>query len=227
MKVLIDIGHPAHVHLFKNFILFLQNNNHTVITVSRDKDITVELLNYYNIKHIILSVASHSLIGMFKEFITRTYKIWRLHRKLKFDIAIGTSISIGYLSMMSTVKSYNFCEDDDSVIPLQATLSYPFSNYIINPVGIKYKIWSKKRILHASYHELAYLHPNHFTPNKEILKKYSLTSYEYIVIRKSALTAHHDINAKGLDQKIWNKINNLIKNYPQIHNKENEKNHKI
>lgn len=128
---------------------------------------------------------------------------------------------------MTGVKSFNFNEDDDDYVPFYTLLAYPFSTRIINPSCLRYRDYRKKRIFHNSYHKLAYLHPNNFKPDTNILKKYNLKPNRYIIVRKSALRAHHDIGAKGINEKIWNEILNAIKDYPQIISKEDSKTHDI
>ena len=49
MKILIDIGHPAHVHLFRNMIKQLHIDGHKLQITARDKEVTFKLLNYYKI----------------------------------------------------------------------------------------------------------------------------------------------------------------------------------
>jgi len=227
MNILFDIGHPAHVHLFKNFISYLKNNNHFVEVITRSKDVTVELLNHYDIKYKKLSTPGKGLMGMAIELLERDLKLFKLHCRVKFDFAIGTSVSIGHLSVISKTKSFNFNEDDDDIVALYAFISYPFSSKIINPTCLRYSKWKKKRILHNSYHELAYLHPNNFMPDIGILKKYNLQHNKYIIIRNSALEAHHDSGVKGLEGKIWGNIEEIIKDYPKVTSKENEKSHRI
>ncbi|MCF8265966.1 MAG: DUF354 domain-containing protein, partial [Melioribacteraceae bacterium] len=51
MKVLIDIGHPAHVHYFKNLIIQLVNFGETVLVVARDKEVSHLLLDSNNIPY--------------------------------------------------------------------------------------------------------------------------------------------------------------------------------
>ncbi|MCD4744377.1 MAG: DUF354 domain-containing protein [Desulfobacteraceae bacterium] len=227
MNILFDIGHPAHVHLFKNLIKHLKKNNN-VIVVSRDKDIVEQLLDHYKINHYSISKPRKNIFGMVKEMLKRDYEIYKLHKKFKFDIAIGTSVSIGHLSMVSKIKSYNFNEDDDSAIPLYGLASYPFSTKIINPSCIKYARWKRKRIHYNSYHELAYLHPDNFKPDIKILDKYQLKANEYIIIRKSALNAHHDFNAKGIEKdNLWTEIEKITNNIPKIISEENKKTYQI
>ena len=43
--------------------------------------------------------------------------------KKKIHIAFGTSVSIGHISQFTKLKSYNFNEDDDLIIPLYAYYS--------------------------------------------------------------------------------------------------------
>ena len=211
MNILFDIGHPAHVHLFKNFIQFLNNNGHSIIVTSRNKDVTHKLLDKYKITHKTLTQPQKTFFGMIYEIIIRDLSILRLHLKYKFDLSFGTSISIGHLSLFSKTKSFNFNEDDDDIVPLYAYVSYPFSNVIVNPTCLRFKRWKNKRILHNSYHELAYLHPDNFTPDINVLGKYDLKPNKFIVIRYSALDAHHDKGAQGLRGNIWEQIEELIK----------------
>jgi predicted glycosyltransferase len=82
-------------------------------------------------------------------------------------------------------------------------------------------------LLHNSYHELAYLHPDFFTPDEAVIKKYGFSPYTYIIIRNSALKAHHDIGAKGLSGEVWDRVNKVIKDYPQITSHEGAKSQKI
>ena len=40
MKFFIEIGHPANVHYFKNFIFKINELGHSVIVIARDSDVT-------------------------------------------------------------------------------------------------------------------------------------------------------------------------------------------
>jgi len=37
MKIIADIGHPAHVHLFKNFIKEMENRQHKIVGLLHKK----------------------------------------------------------------------------------------------------------------------------------------------------------------------------------------------
>ena len=51
MKILFDIGHPAHVHLFRNAVNILEKKGHELKITARDKDIALDLLNNYGFSY--------------------------------------------------------------------------------------------------------------------------------------------------------------------------------
>lgn len=227
MNVLFDIIHPAHVHLFKNFVKYLKENKHQVIVTSRAKDVTNELLNHYGIEHIPITKPSPKGIKLFTEQLIRDCKIIVLNHKYKFDFAYGTSASIGLLSLLGKTSSLVFNEDDDSSQPVFCLKSYPFASEIWMPEKTTHYKWLKKRKFYNSYHELAYLHPDNFAPNEKIPESYGLERGKYILVRHSALDAHHDIGVTGLRGRIWECVSEIIKDYPKIESKEKEKSHQI
>jgi predicted glycosyltransferase len=57
----------------------------------------------------------------------------------------------------------------------------------------------KKNIPYNGYHELAYLHPNRFTPDASVLSEIGVKAGEtYFVLRFNAFKAHHDVGVQGL-----------------------------
>ena len=44
MRILIDIGHPGHVHLFKNFAKEMQRKGHEFLFTCRQKEFEIEML---------------------------------------------------------------------------------------------------------------------------------------------------------------------------------------
>lgn len=198
MNILFDLGHAAHVHLFRAMIQQLQQQGHQITVVSRDKPHVIELLDSYQITHQCLSRPGKGLLGLFVEWVNRTWQIVRLHQRQQFDLAIGTSVSISYLSLFGNVISINVQEDDDAVVPLHVLLAYPFSSYIVNPAMLQFDRFSQKRLLHQSLHEMAYLSAAVFEPDVQVLTKYQLRPFQYLIVRKVKLDAHHDAGQSGL-----------------------------
>lgn len=52
MRILIDIGHPAHVHLFKNFTHEMEKRGHELLFTCRDKEFEIALLEYNKLKYV-------------------------------------------------------------------------------------------------------------------------------------------------------------------------------
>lgn len=226
MNILFDINHPAHVHLFKNLIKHLIPN-HKIVVTARQKDVTTILLEHHNIDYMALSEISNNSTGLIAELLIKDYKTLLLHLKHKFDIGIGTSYSIPHVSFISRMKSYFFNEDDDRLSKFNDLFVQPFATKIINPKCLYISSLKAKRVLYNSYHELAYLHPNNFTPNIALLKKYDLVDKKYVILRLNSLQAHHDIGAKGISNEMYLKIKALLKDYIIIESRENSKTHQI
>ena len=83
MRVLVDIGHPAHVHFFKNTIWSLEKKGHQVMVVSRDKDVVIELLNAYRIPHTVLSKVKPGKINLFEEWFIREFKTFKIAQTIR------------------------------------------------------------------------------------------------------------------------------------------------
>lgn len=223
MQVLFDIGHPAHVHLFRSLIVYIQQRGCGVVVVSRDKDVCRQLLNHYAIEFQGLGAVRSGPLGMARELLCRDAQIVALHRRHHFALALGSSVSVAHLTALCGVPSFCFTEDDDSVVPLYAWSTYPFATRIINPAVLKYRRWGAKRILYDSYQELAYLHPAHFSPDRSVPARYGLLPGQYVVVRKSALRAHHDVGARGLNDELWEKLGARLSGLPLVWSVENDR----
>lgn len=208
MKVLFYMGHPAHFHLFKNVIKNLEAKGHTVFITSKKKDLLDDLLTgarmkYYNILAEGREDDKFSiLMGMFK----RDFRLFMLVRKLRPDILVGTSVENSHVGPLFRIPVINVNEDDVNVVPLYAKLSYPGASVILSPVVCNNGKWESKSVKYESYHELAYLHPNHFTPDKRVVEKYFSADKPYFIIRFAKLNAHHDEGIKGIDAALAERI---------------------
>jgi predicted glycosyltransferase len=201
MKVLIDIGHPAHVHFYKNTIKELESRGHEVLVTARDKEVTVKLLDAYGIEHTVLSSMKQGKGNLIKEWIIRDYKLLQISRKFKPDVLTGIlNPPVAHVSWLLRKKSIIFNDTEHATFAQKIT--YPFSDVIcipscyMNPVGIK-------NVVYEGYHELAYLHPKYFTPNPSVLQEMGLTEDDrFIIVRFVSWGAHHDVGHHGIKDKI-------------------------
>lgn len=217
-RLLFDLGHPAHVHLFRNLIKKVMSEGGDVLAVSRDKDVTVDLCNAYGISQRVLSRAySGNLIAGFREFIQRTVKLLRIAQRFKPDALLGTSMSIGPVGKTIRRPSFVFNEDDAAYVPLMAKFVYPVCTYVITPDCLKHENYGTKHLMYPGYHELAYLHPDHFIPDPAVPRSIGLDiDKNYYIIRFVSLKAHHDINAGGLPLGAARTLINVLSNHGTV-----------
>lgn len=119
---------------------------------------------------------------------------------------------------MRHIPVINCNEDDATVVPLYARLSYPGASVILAPQVCDCGKWESKAIKYPSYQELAYLHPNHFTADKAVVEQYSIqTEKPYFILRFAGLHAHHDGGVKGINTEIAQRLIDILKPHGNIY----------
>jgi predicted glycosyltransferase len=108
MRILVAIGHPAQVHLFKNFIWEMQKKGHKVFVTAKDDKSMTDLLKAYNIKFINLGKKGTGLKGKIFKQIIFDLKILRCLYKYNIDVAMGTAMSVTHACLLHKSKSYIF-----------------------------------------------------------------------------------------------------------------------
>ncbi len=203
MRIMIDILHPAHVHFFRNFIKEMQKKGHKILVTARKKDVALDLLKLYKIKHEVLSEIKPGKLNMIKELISRDIKFIKLAKKFKPDLTMGL--------MGATIATTNPFLKSKAIVCWDTEHS-KFSNFVvymmcdtvINPSCYEGNLNKnpKKYIRYKGYHELAYLHPNRFKPNPAVLKKTGLQkSDKFFIVRFVSWQASHDASDKGFTDK--------------------------
>lgn len=203
MKIFIDIGHPAHVHYFKNFIHEMRSKGHHFFITSRDKEMSHYLLKKENISFVNRGKGYNSVIG--KIYYMFKADLFILKNALRFrpDIFIGFA-SFYTAQVSSILRKPSIVLDDTENGKFQQLCYRPFADYILSPTTFS-KSFGKKHLKFNSYLELSYLHPNYFEPNFEKLKDLNLKEGEkFIICRFVSWNANHDFGHTGIS--IANKI---------------------
>ena len=197
MKILIDMGHPAHVHLFKNFIWEMEKKDYEVLITARKKEITLNLLDKYGFDYITVGEMKGGKFNLMKEWILRDVKILKLTLDFNPDILIGMhNPAVSHVAKMLRKKSIIFTDTEHA--KLANWVTFPFADVILTPSCFKCDL-GKKQIRYNGYHELAYLHPNYFTPNPAVLDEMGLSKDDtFIILRFVSWSASHDIGHSGL-----------------------------
>ncbi|MDA7625734.1 DUF354 domain-containing protein [bacterium] len=220
MHYLFHLGHPAHFHLFKNPIAHLKSRGHRISVLIKKKDILEDLMQRSGIEYvnILQEGRKDTKVGLLIGMIKRDWRLFWYCVKHKPNLLIGTSVEIGHVGTILGIPSINVNEDDAAVVPLYAKLSYPWCSHILSPVVCDNGKWERKSIKYEGYHELAYLHPDNFTPSIEKVKQYNIaTDKPFFLIRFAKLTAHHDEGIQGINDKLALEIINILKPNGQIY----------
>lgn len=210
MNVLFDINHPAHVHLLRNTYYILTEHGHQVLVAVKEIPAAIKLLKLYDIPYVNIGKKDDALAKKGLDQLMFDLRILKLVREHHIDLGIGSSINLPHVSKLSRMKSIVLDDDDDDAEPLFVKFGHPFADAILTPSAIKRK--SKKAVYVDSYHELAYLHPNRFTPDPTVLREVGLKEGEpFFILRFNAFKAHHDVGAEGLSIENKRRLVELLK----------------
>lgn len=214
MKILIDIGHPKHVHFFRNMYRLFKEKGHEILITCRDKDVNMDLLEKYNIPYISRGKGSNSIVG--KILYMLVIDVWLLFVALRFrpDIMLGfSSIYPSHVSMF--IKAPYYCITDTEHT-MENKLFAPFSKYVITPKCFRGS-FGKKHVTFDSYLELAYLHPKYFQPDKTVLKKLNVDEGEiFSIVRFVSWNASHDIGHTGISMENKIKVVDALLKYGKV-----------
>lgn len=202
MRILIDIGHPGHVHLFRPFALSMIRKGHQILFTCREKEFEIDLLK----------AAGFDFISFGKKYKTTLGKLWglikfdllELKAALKFKPDVYLSHGSPYAAQVAWLLGKPHISLEDTFNFEQIRFYKAFSKVILTSM-YDHPDLGKNNIKYSGYHELAYLHPKVFTPNSNVMTELGLKSGEsYVIVRFVSWNATHDAGHKGIGLK--NKI---------------------
>lgn len=216
MRILIDIGHPAHVHFFKNFIQEMRGKGHKILITARKKDVSLELMDAYGFKYSVVGESKEGKRSLILEWISRDIKILQIARVFQPDIMMA----IGAPCITHVGKVINrpsvFFTDNDEHARLSNLVTFPFASVICTPSCFK-KDLGKKHVRYNGYKELAYLHPNYFQPAPSVLDELGLTEDDkFVILRFVSWQAVHDIGQYGFDTQAKSKLVSRLVEYAKV-----------
>jgi len=203
MKILFDIGHPAHVHYFRNIIRILESNGHYLIITSRDKDVTLDLLEYYELDNINIGKNLKGLFGKIISIIRNDIKLLQISLSFKPDLIISFFLPFpSHIGFITKTPVIGLTDTEHAII--NHIITNPFTDVLLTPQCYKSN-HGIKQIRFNGYMELCYLHPKRFTPDPHVLNILGVKKGEkYVIIRLVAWNASHDRGHTGIS--IDNKI---------------------
>ena len=191
MNILFSINHPAHVHFFRNAIFHLQALDYKIVIVCRDKDITTKLLDLYELPYIKITHQKIGISGLLGELIAYQLKVQKILKEHKINLAL--SIGGTFIAQACYFLKIPLIIFTDTEFNYSNKLSFPYAKIIATPICYTLNHGSR-HIRYNGYHELAYLHPKHFYPDKSVLTDNGIKDNEkFFFIRKTSGNAVENI----------------------------------
>ena len=170
MRVVVDINHPADVHMFKNLIWKMQQEGHEVLITATEKEVSLNLLDNYGFDYINLGSYGNSLIQKLTNLPIIELKMYQAVKDFNPDIFVGLgSIRAAHVSFLLRKKCIIFEDTEHSTE--QIKLYSAFANTICTPSCFNIDL-GKKQVRFSGFKELAYLHSNYFTPDPKFYPQF-------------------------------------------------------
>ena len=179
----------------------MQEKGHEFFIVARDKDCTFQLLDSAGLPYVSRGKGSSGILG--RVFYMLRTDATMVKQARKFNPHLFISFGSPYLAHAAfLLRKPHVVFDDTDHNPLVQLLYKPFTRAIAVPSCYTNKK-THKHITFNSYLELAYLHPNYFTPDTSITAQLGLSANtQYVILRFVSHKVVHDIGKRGITNDV-------------------------
>lgn len=212
MRIVFVVGHPAHVHLFRNAIRELQTAGHHIDILCVEKETTARLLAHFGLEFTSLGKNNRTLVGKAVGLPLKDLRTARHLSRMRPDLVVSTGSP--YAAHAAAALSIpNIAFGDTEIASINTMLSIPFTDAVCTPTCFG-KDLGPRHIRYNGYKELAYLHPRWYSPDPRVLDILGLDeNIPYIVLRLSSQDSSHDLknesSASEAEQTLLTYIENL------------------
>jgi uncharacterized protein len=199
MRILFDIGHPGDFHALKNVAHLLEEAGAEVLFTFRQKEFEEELIRAEGFPSRNLGRHYKSIGGKIWGVVKFDYLLWACARS--FNPGLLVSHGSIYAAHVAFLLGKRHLSLEDTGNMEQIRLYRPFTDVILTPEVLP-KNLGPKQVRYNGYHEIAYLHPEYFTPNPEVFSWLNLKNGEqFAIVRFVSWDASHDLGHKGLSHQ--------------------------
>jgi uncharacterized protein len=196
MKILIDIGHPAHVHIFKHFAWTMENKGHEVYFTLRDKEHEIYLLSKYGFKYKCFGKNYKTKTAKIIGLVLFDFKLFFVALRFRPDLFLSHGSM--YAAHVAWILGKPHISLEDSGNMEQIRLYAPFTQCILTPDFLPNNL-GNKQIRYKANHELFYLNPTYFTPSDSIFQFLKIPNgSRFAILRFVSWAASHDYGQAGL-----------------------------
>ncbi|MBL0342213.1 MAG: DUF354 domain-containing protein [Bacteroidetes bacterium] len=203
MKILFYLGHPAHYHLFRYAI---EHFGDKAIVIIKSKDVLESLLKQNGVKYFNIEEnykkGKGGKVALAFRVLARAREIFKIIKTHKPGLLVGSPAELAIVGKLTGVPVCMFFEDDVEKVAPYGTITGPTATHLICPDVCSAGKWDYKKIGYKSYHELAYLHPDHFTPDRSKVAHLFKEGERNFIIRFVELGAFHDVGKTGLTDEM-------------------------
>lgn len=173
----------------------MERRGYRVSVFAREKDVTEKLLQAYGIPYTMIAGQAESLPRLILTQLVYELRLALAANRIKPTVMMGIGgIAATHVATLLGATSIVFTDDDDV---LANRLSTPLADVVCTPEHLSAD-FGEKHIRYPGYHELAYLHPNKFEPDPDVLVEHGIDpDDEFFVVRFVGWNAHHDVGKRG------------------------------
>lgn len=203
MKILIDLGHPGHVHYFRNAARLLQERGHDVLFTARDRDVIFRLMDAYNLPYFSRGAGGKGFLGKLLYLFQGDLAVAKVASRFGADLFM--SFGSPYAAQASKLLGKpHLAFDDTEHAKYEHAMYVPFTDTIVTPRAYR-KDFGGKHLRFDGSIELCHLAPPYFQPDARVLQAVGLTESDpFVLLRFVSWSASHDAGHSGIryQQKI-------------------------
>ena len=201
MKIAVFVNTQAEAHFYKNIIAMLERDGNQVFVLARDCGGTTDLLNELNVPFFQFSSPPDSESRTTTSLPHDVVNAFRYLKDKNVDLTTGCGTYSTFTACLLKVPdiAFNDCEATMNAERYALfKLTYQFTDVFVTPSSFKRELGSKHCKV-ESYKELAYLHPNYYTPDPSVFDLLDIPrSHDYSVLRFNAFDGPHGPSVSGL-----------------------------
>ncbi len=198
MNILIDVNHPAHVHMFRCFAHTMMERGHKVLFTTRDKEFEKKILDAERLPYVNLGRKRDGKISRVLFNLRCEWRVWRIARQFNADLLLSHgSIVAAHVGWLLRKPSIAF---EDTFNMEQVKLYLPFTSVVLTS-DYDHPIHSDKVLKYPGYNELLYMHPHRFQPisRDAICAQLGISpAQRYVILRFVSWHATHDKGHSGI-----------------------------
>ena len=196
--VIFDCHHPKHFLAIRRVGDLCRAQGIEPIWTIQDKDVLAALIREHGYEPRVLATAQKTLLQKLLELAVYDWRLARLALARRPLALIGKTISLAHVGWLLGIPSILINDDSAKANPQFRYLGYPLASRILTASCLGEDYGPRQRN-YEGLMELAYLHPNAFTPDPTIRTELGVGPDERIfVIRLAAFDAYHDVGCRGL-----------------------------